>query len=440
VRKILLPRKAITSIAIISTIVVMLAGGAVIGTLVTINNQSPNAEYISYEEAIEIANSIPEIAQFIEENNINSVSANIVDDIWQIEFFAENFTYTGSNYYWINYAYVEIDAYTGEVLYYFAMSPQEPTLTESEVMDIAYDDEDLSEWLYLYWFATLTVWYDGYQLWHVNFVHEYTGSYAHIFISDLNGSVVYFETYSLWINSTHSSEEIMDIVEVHPDVIAWKVLNPDSTYVIGFSKDGLWHVQYWDDIHLDFLNVHVNDTTLEVVYIYARQEEPEMLESDVITLAMSIPEIADYLATIPYNIDTDWYDNVGWWYIEFRHQYIRYEYAQVIINDHTGEIISFVIFDIPDPTMLPEDVWPIFFSIEEIYNWSLLLIDNHTSIHYLEGVWHASLIAGNLTLTSGVLDTIIAYHVIIDDITGEVLDISTWEYCIAAQGKENVIM
>ena len=126
-----LPKKAVSSLAITSFIITLIAGAVVTGTLLAVNMSDKDADTITYQEAIDIASSIPEVATFIQENDINSVSANRENDVWIVEFFAENFDYTFGNYYWMNYAHVENNANNGEVIYFIVQSSSEPILTRS---------------------------------------------------------------------------------------------------------------------------------------------------------------------------------------------------------------------------------------------------------------------------------------------------------------------
>ncbi|MHA1501457.1 MAG: hypothetical protein ACTSSB_06370 [Candidatus Heimdallarchaeota archaeon] len=87
-KKIKLSKKAISSLAITSIVVSLIVGAAVTGTFLALNFNGKDVEYITYQEAIDIASAIPEVATFLEENDIDSVTANRVDAVWVVEFFA----------------------------------------------------------------------------------------------------------------------------------------------------------------------------------------------------------------------------------------------------------------------------------------------------------------------------------------------------------------
>jgi len=116
---------------IISMIMTAVLAGTTVLTGTLIANNIKNQQSISYQEAIDIASSIPKVAVFIEENDITSVSADLYDNVWIVEFFAGNVNYTEDFYCWLNYAHVEIDATTGEVLYYEVYSPSTPNWIET---------------------------------------------------------------------------------------------------------------------------------------------------------------------------------------------------------------------------------------------------------------------------------------------------------------------
>jgi len=166
-KKINLSKRGNTFVIISMIMSAVLAGSTVLaGTLIA--NQINEQQTISYQEAIDIASSIPEIATFIEENDISSVFANLYEDIWIVEFFAGNVNYTEDFYGWLNYAYVEIDATTGEVLYYDVYSPSTPNYTESEIIDIANAIPEISAWLEVHEDADVFAWFDGYDSWIVD--------------------------------------------------------------------------------------------------------------------------------------------------------------------------------------------------------------------------------------------------------------------------------
>ncbi len=377
-KKIKLTNKASTTIAILVILGSIIAGTIVTGTLLTRNRKSDN--YITYQEAIDIASAIPEVAAFIEENDINSVSANLYEETWIVEFFDTNFNYTEDIYCWMNYAYVEIDALTGEVLYYEVYNPSDPNYTDQEIIAIANAIPDIAYWIENQGGdISITAWYDGYELWYVDYWSDMALTYPFVIISNNNGSVVYYEIYDPLENAIHTAEEIIEIVESLEIVQTWITNNPEYDRYINFYETiwlgedtiqsnpgiaiinlaevswinvtgGIWIVDYWtlDEPYDNWLSVTVDDITGEVIEIL-QNLIPTLTEQEVITIAESQPEVSAFLASLTSYSTYVWFDNYyGYWNVFFENDFNYEEYATVDIIDATGEIFYYYINNRPN--------------------------------------------------------------------------------------------
>ena len=136
--------------ALSTTIGIVVTASLVVGSIITgtlLARRYQREDIISFQEAIDIACAIPEIEIFIEENDIDSISAVLNDTIWIVEFYASGFNYSEDYYYWLNYAYVEINGLTEEVIFFEVFDPQEPNYTEEQILEIATNIPEISTWL-----------------------------------------------------------------------------------------------------------------------------------------------------------------------------------------------------------------------------------------------------------------------------------------------------
>ena len=448
-----LPKKAVSSLAITSFIITLIAGAVVTGTLLAVNMSDKDADTITYQEAIDIASSIPEVATFIQENDINSVSANRENDVWIVEFFAENFDYTFGNYYWMNYAYVEINANNGEVIYFIVQSSSEPNLTEQEAINILLDIPEVGDWVDLHGDIFPIAWYDGYELWYVYLFSNATPCYVMSIVSDWNSSVLWYEIFDPLSDAIHTEAEIIAIVEALPEVQDWVSRNPNYEryiYFISTGQDngtiwstseelcknilegenfnttgGIWYVDYYSTTSADFISIIIDDVTGEVISI-STMIVPELTEAEVIAIASTIPEVASFLENITYSIFIEFNEYYGYWYIFFWNDHIYEEYAYVEIADPSGEILYYEVHDIEDPNMTAQEVLDILFAVEEIQDWLENITEYFSYANFYEGFWYAGIYAGNETIAYG-NTSIIAYEAVIDDLTGEIVSLTPIE-------------
>jgi len=444
-KKIQLSKKAISSIAITSIVLTLIAGAAITGTLLALNFRANDVEYITYQEALDIASAIPEVATFIQENDIDSVTANRVDAVWKVEFFATGFNYTGDPYYWMNYAYVEINAINGEVIYYIVQSPQEPNLTEVQVLNTVLAIPEIGHWFIWNPDANPTLMYDGYELWYVNIYANYTLGYAMAIVSDLNNTVLWYELYDPANDAIHTEAEIITIVETLPEVQTWIVNNPTYDRYVSYrviweeintteskiSKEnlessvlnatgGTWYVDYYSRTSADFIKVRVDDVTGEVISIDT-VIVPQLTEAEAIAYASAVPDVADYLENKTIYISIEFNEYYGYWYIQFHNDIIYDEYAYVEVADPSGEILYYEIHDMPDPINTPQWAIDIVLAVEEVQLW-IEVIENYTThATFHDGKWFVDIVYIYVNGTGDFPSTIFAYEAIVDDLTGEIL-------------------
>jgi hypothetical protein len=450
----ILSEKASTTIAISLIIGTLFASAIITGALIARDHRINNV-YITFQQAIDIASAIPEVATFLEKNDISSVSANLVDEKWIVEFYADNFNYTEDNFYWMNYAYIEIDAITGEVLYYVVYSPNTPNYTEQEIIEIADAIPEIAEWIATQGgdFST-DVWYDGSELWYVHYWSDAIRTYPFVIISDRNGSVIYYEIYDPQENAIHTEEEIIEIVEALEIVQQWIAINPDYVRDINYydticfgnyslvknvhkttistkciNGTAVWIVDYWalDNPYENWISITVNDETGEVMDI--RQSlVPNLTVEEAILIAESHPEVSAFLDSLTlYSVSAEFDTFYGYWYVYFENVYNFNEYAKVDIIDSTGEIFYYYINDLPDPNLTGEEALAIALSNQEVQDW--IETENVTGYDvymcFSEGFWYIDLIDDKLTLNETLIPgNILGIRVVIDDVTEEVVDVS----------------
>ncbi len=429
---------------IISMIMTAVLVGTTVLTGTLIANNIKNQQSISYQEAIDIASSIPKVAVFIEENDITSVSADLYDNVWIVEFFAGNVNYTEDFYCWLDYAYVEIDATTGEVLYYEVYSPSTPNYTESEIIDIANAIPEISTWLDVHENADIFAWYDGYDSWIVDYYDEYYSAY--VIISNSDGSVIYYDIYDPFEGAIHSPEEIITIVEALPEVQNWTLESPDYEINIYYSgtmyenytawddepteqidwycniTDNVWFVDYWTIGTLpeyDWISIVVSDETEDVLSII-QKKEAVLTEAEVMAIAEAIPEVQAFVETLGSYESYAWFNDYnGIWYVYINSLMFSQDYAYIEILDETAEVLYFEVFDEPDPQMTPEQVEAIANATAEVIAFRTNLTISEESVTYWNGHWSFLILGGSgspLVVTNGL-------EVIVDDATGAILEI-----------------
>ncbi len=352
----------------------LLIGSATLAGTLSVKNQDGlnTADAIDEQEAIAIASAIPEVATFLE-NHPNTTIDAYFDSFWAVEFVAMSFDLDESFYYGFNYAYVEIDATTGEVLYYEIFEQVEPNYTESEILAIAGAIPEIAAWLDEQPDVETFVWFDGYEYWFVDYYAS--ESWAWVVISDKDGSVDYYDIYYPYAGAIHTKDEIVAIVEALPEVQAWIAENPDyemtvtymsSTYwdesielenfteIFDDSFDAFfgvneshWYVDFWawdnDSYWCKWLGVTIDDTTGEVLAI-EQTLEPTLTAEEVLAIAEAIPEIQTFLASLTSYETSVWFDPfTGNWYVNFWDNNNWMNSAFVEINDATGEVTYFEI-------------------------------------------------------------------------------------------------
>ncbi|MFW9924390.1 MAG: hypothetical protein ACFFDW_13995, partial [Candidatus Thorarchaeota archaeon] len=385
-KKITLSYNAISTISSLLVIASIITGTAISGALIAnrIMTQNSNNDLISFQEAIDIASAIPEVAEFLEENDIRSVSANLVETTWTVEFYASGLNYTEDYYYWINYAYIEINATNGEVLNYIVYTPQDANFTITEIITIAESIPEISYWLDTLDSYLVDAWYDGYEDWYVEFYASSTQANANVVISNDDGSVTFWEINDPIENAVHTEEEIIIIVEGLTEVQNWITDNPvyirTIQYVLTSYIDialtmsqkilpyyseqiietetnttidiGIWYVNYYASGEFNssnWLEVSVDDSTGGILEI-STPINPELTEAQVITIAETIPDVEVFLTKLTsYHTYCYFSTYHGYWNVYFYNDEDYSEYAYIKIEDPSGEILFLEINDYPDP-------------------------------------------------------------------------------------------
>ncbi len=452
-KQLLTSRKATsTIIAIILSIVTVSA--IVTGSLIARDYIKKNS-YITYQEAIDIASAIPEVATFLEENDITSMSANLKGDVWIVEFYADNINYSRDYYCWMNYAYVEIDATTGDVLFYVVYSPKTQNYTEQEVIEIANAIPEIAEWIENQGGdISINAWYDGYELWYIDYWSDSTRTYPFVIISDIDGSVVYWEIYDPYSQANHTEEEIIQIVEALEIVQQWIAVNPEYERVVTFyetiwfgynpimnsqnyhttiipplneTDGGIWVVDYWalDNPYLNWISITVDDDTGEILEIM-QNLVPTKTYEEIITIAEAHPEVGAFLdSLVSYTTDAVFDSFYGYWYVYFENDENYLEYATVDIIDATGEIFYYYINDLPDPNLSSAEALAIALANQEVQDYLATITGYEVYSGFSDGYWYIDLIDDALTFNyTFIPGNIIGIRIIIDDITEQVIDVS----------------
>jgi len=451
-----LTKKASTTIVIVFILGTIVTSAIITGALIA-RDIRLNNDYITFQEAIDIASSVPEVAVFLEENDISSVSANLIENKWIVEFYADNFTYAEDIYYWMNYAYIEINAITGEVLYFVVYSPTKPNYTEQEIIAIADAIPEIAEWIENQGGdISVNAWYDGYELWYVDYWSDNLRTYPFVIISNRNGSVVYYEIYDPLDNAIHTEEEIIEIVEALEIVQQWIALNPEYGITINFYETiwfrdntflkstntvyldtiktkiieedtPIWIVDYWalDNPYEKWISITVDDITGEVIDIM-QSLVPNLTFEEAVSIAESHPEISAFLDSLTlYSVSAVFDSFYGYWYVYFENMYNYNEYATVDIIDATGEIFYYYICDLPDPNLTGEEALVIALANQEVQDYIETIDDYEVYMCYDAGYWYIDLIDSILTFNGSLIPgEILGIRVVIDDITEEVIEVS----------------
>ncbi len=396
---------------IISMIMTAVLAGTSVLTGSLIANNLRNKQSLSFQDAIDIASSIPEVANFIEENDVTSVSTNLIDNIWIVEFYTGNINYTEDFYCWLNYAYIEIEASTGEVLYYEVYSPLTPNYTESEIIDIANAIPEISTWLDVHENACFFAWFDGYSSWIIDYYDEYYS--ACVIISNIDGSVISFDIYEPFEGALHTPEEIILIVEVLSEVQNWILENPDNEINIYYSDimydnyttwseptkqmncyynitDNVWFIDYWTIETFpknSWISIVVCDETEDILSII-QNKEAQLTKTEVIAISKAIPEVQSFIETLGSYESYAWFDDYyGLWYVYVNSLTNYQNYAYVEILDETSKVLFFEVFNDPDSQMLPEQIEAIVYAITEFIAFSTIYSINEESVSYWNGQW-----------------------------------------------------
>ncbi|HUT82794.1 MAG TPA: hypothetical protein VMZ29_16480 [Candidatus Bathyarchaeia archaeon] len=438
-------RKGLSPTLILTAIITLLMVSSVFGGLLSLKNQKGE---LSYDEALEIAESIPEVALFLDENDNVNINGKLIDGIWTFEFSIDLLNYIEDEYSWMKYAYVEIDAETGKILYYLVRNPNEPNYTEQEIIDIAQLDPEIVFWRNLYRFIYPTVWYDGFEYWYVNYLHNETDSSAIVVISDLNQSIIHVEIYCRFPGATHSLQEIYSLTEKQSNVIAWKENNPEYR-MSGIFTQNRWRINYVSDYNIiegtsDWLYSLVNDTTLDVYLIKYRMWESNHTEQEAIDIALANLEVVSYLSTYNYTIDAEWSDS-GYWGIHFYHEYIKGVCLEVVIDDNYGTINSIEFYNVTFPDMTFTEAYDYAFSISEVIEWLTFGFEYVYTLFYYNNedyemeLWYFIIGVDTYQNTTNITfepDDIIRYDVQFDDNTQEIVYMVRW----LGDGTEEILI
>ncbi|NHJ85984.1 MAG: hypothetical protein FK734_11015 [Asgard group archaeon] len=435
-KSLLKSNKASATVIVSVLALCVITGGVIVGAYFAKNRVT----YITYQEALNIASSIPEVAEFIENNDITSVSAERVDAVWIAEFYADQLNYTADYTRWQNYAIVKIDAITGYVMYYQIYDPNNPHYTEEEIIQIANSISEISDWLDEQAYEVfINAWFDGYDnYWYVEYYANGSSSQAMVIISDLTGEVIEYNIYDPFANATKTKEEIISIVEDVPEVQAWFIDNPtyycyvdfyDEPYYNSTSLDGFWVVEYYayHETRGSWIIVYVDDLSGDILAI-DQSYEPQLTEEEVILIASLEPEVAEFLLNLTEYRTSVWYNEYcATWSVYFENSYNFYEYAIIDIDDATASVLSYEINIPEEHNLTGEEVYAIAIAIPEVQSWLDEIGEYFTYIGCRNGLWYVDFFInnnslGNLTIPPEGL--IVSYNIVIEDATGLVIEIN----------------
>ena len=133
-----------------------------------------------------------------------------------------------------------------------------------------------------------------------------------------------------------------------------------------------------DDWNETWMIVTIDDAIGEIVDIWGTAPA-EMTEDEVISIVLAIPEIDNWLGNfVDYEIFA-YYDGFGAWYVDI---YIEWDYAYVIVDDITGEIIEVEIYQTVPSAMTENEVVDIVLAAPEVQDWLLNVSDYEVYTYY----------------------------------------------------------
>lgn len=333
-------------------------------------------EEVEYKEAtlteegvLAIAEALEEVQEFrLDQENISVWAWYDGFDFWYVDFSVDywneyhieegdssesNIGYgiepvTDYSYYpeW-NYLTVIIQDSTGEV--YEIIQPVDPTLTEKEVYDIAMNSEEGIAFLEEYQEAEISIWFDSYQFWYVEFYPPYE-------------YIEYDDEYYL--------EDPDD--EYYTDPVDGNFTEPGEP--IGSDYGYGW----------DYLSLIIDDLTGEIVEVF-QTVDPTLTEEEVLEIAFDIPKIQEL--TEEYDDLEAWayFDGYGYWYVDIYSNEHWEVWAYVTIDDTTAEVVDYYVPQLPD--MSEEAIIAIAMEDLDVQEF-LTKYDNSSVYAYFYGSWY----------------------------------------------------
>ncbi|MFX1285567.1 MAG: hypothetical protein ACFFB5_18150 [Promethearchaeota archaeon] len=305
---------------------------------------------LTEEEVYDIAINSEEGIAFLEE--YPEADINIWFDsfqFWYVEFYPsyeyceynDDFTdpdepnvKIGSGYVW-DYLSLVIDDLTGEIIE--VVQPIDPTLSEDEVLEIAFDIPKIQELADEYEDLQVWAYYDGYGYWYID-IHssEHYEVWAYVTIDDATSEVVDFYVPQL---PDLSKETIIDIAMEDPNVkefldkydnssidayfyTSWYFSDETGEKMNEPSYEGTpeayWYVYVYSEIYLDAWGyLLISDDTGEIIESdFIMPDLPTVTYTEAISITQAHELTIEFIENYPdygiyaYHFSTYYYDEV----------------------------------------------------------------------------------------------------------------------------------
>ncbi len=138
-----------------------------------------------------------------------------------------------------------------------------------------------------------------------------------------------------------------------------------------------------------YISVTIEDATGDIIYI-DNYYDSNLSEDEVISIALNIPEISEFANNESVEVSA-YFDGYEYWDV-YLYNYDTGDFADVIIDDITGDVVDYYIYRQIDATLTENEALSILLSDDSVNNWTLS-VDNYSySIYYDNyGYWYISL-------------------------------------------------
>lgn len=211
-----------------------------------------------------------------------------------------------------------------------------------------------------------------------------------IVIDDATGNIISSDGST---PANMSDSEVLALVLANQEIQAWVLQVPDYVSYIWYDGYGYWEISLYDNqSYYSYIYAEVDDATGEIVYVDAYLAQPAQLtEVEVLHIA-NTTDFGSFLTTYPDAIVYSWYDGAGTWYVSAYSAIYMEAYAEVMIDDATGTVLSYYTAEPAIPAILSlENVWNI---VQASANYTAFMSTHdavETSIYYFAGSWYVDL-------------------------------------------------